>query len=121
MTTNNKEKEMNNINYAIRHGEVLLFPVSELPKGEVSQHDKFIVGHSETGHHHILESKTEFEVTTDTVDKAMLYIRLFEPATLVHQKSVNRHKDLKVPAGTYKIIHKTEYDPFQKIRRAVWD
>lgn len=104
---------------AIRHGECLLYPVKQLPKGNTHQESRFIVGHSETGHHHVLESKTEFTVVD--VYKAFAYIQLTRSAKLVHQKTVNRHNDLTVPAGTYKIVHKTEYDPFQKVRREVWD
>lgn len=101
----------------IRHGEILLFPVNKrLSKAE--KHTSYIVGHSETGHHHVLESKEEFGVM---LDKAITYIQLTQPADLVHQKTVNAHKTLTVPAGTYQIIHKTEYEPFQKVRREVWD
>ena len=107
------------MNYAIRHGEVLLQPVDKIPKGKTVKHTSFIVGHSETGHHHVLESKTGFDVAE--LDKAMLYIRLFEPANLVHKKTTNAHKTLKVPAGRYKIVHKTEYNPWTKIKQNVFD
>lgn len=104
--------------YAIRHGEVMLMPVSKLPSKKIEKHVKYVVGHSETGHHHVLESEKEFGVM---LDRAMLYIQLFEPANLVHQKSANAHKTLVVPKGTYKIIHKSEYDPFAKVKRPVFD
>lgn len=100
-----------------RHGEILLVPVNKLPKGKISKHRDFIVGHSETGHHHILESQTKFDV----LDKAQLYIRLFQPAELTHKKSTNKHRTLKVVPGVYKVVHKTEYDPFAKIKRRVFD
>lgn len=107
--------------YAIRHGEVFLQPVDKAPKGKVEKHTKYIVGHSETGHHHVLESKTKFTVTTDVVEQAFMYITLEEPGTLVHQKTVNRHNDLVVPAGTYRVINKTEYSPFTRLMERVWD
>jgi len=109
------------MNYAIRHGEVFLQPVTKVPNGEVSEHNTFIVGHSETGHHHVLESKQKFTVTTDEIDKAFLYITLFEPGKLVHKKTVNRHNDLFVPAGTYRVINKKEYNPFTQAMEKVWD
>jgi hypothetical protein len=111
------------INYAIRHGEVFLRPVEKVPAKDVAVQEctSFIVGHSETGHHHVLESKANFTVTEDAVDKAFLYVTLFEPGTLVHQKTVNRHNNLTVPAGTYEVIRKTEYNPFTKAREQVWD
>ena len=109
------------MNYAIRHGEVFLQPIDSAPKGKEEMVKTYIVGHSETGHHHVLESKQKFTVTTDEIDKAFLYITLFEPGKLVHKKTVNRHNDLVVPAGTYRVISKQEYDPFQKIMRRMWD
>lgn len=114
---------MNKLNYAIRHGEVFLQPVEAAPTEnvEVSTHKKFIVGHSETGHHHNLVSDAPFTVTEDAIDNAFLYITLTQPGTLVHDKTVNRHNDLVVPAGTYKIIGKTEYNPFTKVMERVWD
>jgi hypothetical protein len=106
------------MNKAIRHGEVTLLPVNKLPKGSKAVHDLFIVGHSETGHHHVLESK-KFEVlTTDTSE---LYLRLFEPGKLVHQKTVNRHNDLIVQPGIYKVTQKLEYNPFTKMMQRVFD
>ena len=43
----------------VRHGEVILKPIAELPKEarlelETNIH---IVAHSETGHHHVLKTK----------------------------------------------------------------
>lgn len=106
-------------NKPIRHGEVLMQPVSEIPKGKSGHHTSFIVGHSETGHHHVLESKTEFEVTKISDDS--IWVQIFEPAKLNHKKTVNRHKDLVVQPGKYQVIRKKEYDPFEKVMREVWD
>lgn len=104
-------------NKPIRHGEVLLHPISKLT-GEATEHTSFIVGHSETGHHHVLLSKKPFRVSQS--DKAFL-IQLFAPAQLVHQKTVNKHNTLTIAPGVYEVIHKQEYDPFEKVMREVWD
>lgn len=104
---------------AIRHGEILLKPVAGIPKGTVTKQTTFIVGHSETGHHHVLESAVDFELTE--TDKKELYFRLFEPAKIVHKKTTDKHRTLTIPAGLYKRYHDTEYDPFSKIIRDVAD
>jgi len=106
------------MNKAIRHGEIMLVPVGDVPTGKTSKCSTYIVGHSETGHHHVLEG-TEFEVTE--TEKQELYFRLFEPTKLVHKKTADRHKDLVVPAGIYKRFHDTEYDPFEQVIRDVAD
>lgn len=103
-------------NKVIRHGEAMLVPVNTKFKGK--EHSEYILSHSETGHHHVLESKAPFKVSES--DKQFL-IELFTPAKLVHKKTVDAHKTLDVPAGKYKIVKKTEYDPWQGIIREVHD
>lgn len=106
---------------AIQHGEALMLPVDKMPKGpEITKTCKQIIAHSETGHHHVVEASQEFEVM-GSLEKEDLYLRLFQPAKLVHKKSTEKHKDLVVPAGDWKILHKTEYDPFAGLIRQVQD
>lgn len=101
------------MNKCIRHGEAMLVPISDKITGK--KHTSFIVAHSETGHHHVLQSKKSFVVSE--VDKQFL-IELFEPAKLVHQKTTDKHKTLTVPAGKYKVVYKNEYNPFlQEIQK----
>lgn len=107
-----------NINNAVRHGECILIPVDKAPKGKTEKHKSYIVGHSETGHHHILKSDVDFDVV---MDKLEVYLLLNREATLTHKKTVNKHRNVIVKPGVYKIGHKTEYDPFQKIKRRVFD
>ena len=109
---------------SIRHGEIMLVPVDKLPKGTVQQHKNYIIGHSETGHHHVLESEQDFDVLElvgKEQDKRELYIRLFEPAKLVHKKTTDKHKTLTIPKGIYKRYHDTEYDPFEGLIQDVRD
>lgn len=110
------------MNKPIRHGEIMLVPVAEIPSQfkQVYPTQDYVVGHSETGHHHVLESTVDFEVVSDK-EKKDLYFRLFEPAKMVHKKATDRHKDLIVPAGIYKRFHDTEYSAFEKVIRDVAD
>lgn len=106
---------------AIQHGEALLLPVESFPEAvTIRKVTKEIVAHSETGHHHVVESPVEFEVQGN-VDKEDLYLRLFEPAKLVHKKPTQNHKTLTVPAGIWKVLHKTEYNPFAGLIQRVKD
>lgn len=103
----------------IRHGEILLHSVKNLPKGKESEHKSFIVGHSETGHHHVLESTVDFKVLEASDDS--VWLQIFEPAKLVHRKEIDKHKTLPVKPGKYHVIYKNEYDPFLKVIRQVQD
>lgn len=104
----------------IRHGEILLMPCAAPDPGSVTalEHNTApVVGHSETGHHHVLECPAVIEV----IHADGTYVRLSEPGTLVQRKETERHRDLPVPAGLYKVLTKTTYDPFADQRRAVID
>lgn len=101
----------------VMHGENWLTPIDAMPKGKVMKTLSYIAGHSETGHHHVIESKVEMEVV-EGKDRAVL---LHEVGKLFHQKSYDVHETITLAPGAYVITHKTEYDPFQKVKRAVWD
>jgi hypothetical protein len=102
----------------IRHGELLLVSVSKMPEGKTKKTKSLIVGHSETGHHHVVESKTKIE-WTQYQDR--IFFKVSTPTPLIHKKTVDKHKTLIIQPGIYKVIPKQEYDPFRKVMRRVWD
>jgi hypothetical protein len=102
---------------AVTHGELVFLPIDELPKGEVQSTKSYIAGHSETGHHHVLEADTEFKV----VEGETRAVLLNDVAKLFHQKTYDIHETRTLAPGVYKILQKTEYDPFQKVIRNIWD
>lgn len=97
------------------HGENFLSPVDEIPKGKRVKTK--IIGHSETGHHHVLEG-TKFEITEF---EKQLYVEVFEDTPLKHNKSFDIHETLTIKPGKYRVTRKQEYDPFGKVMRNVWD
>lgn len=100
----------------IRHGEAMLIPIRTEVTGK--EHTSFVIAHSETGHHHVLESTVPFVVNDK--DKQFL-VELFEPAKLVHKKIIDKHKTLPIAPGKYKVVYKNEYDPFKEVIRRVTD
>ena len=92
----------------IRHGEILLLPVTDSPAGAAQQVTSCIVGHSESGHHHVLESDEAFaQIVAMNGD---LFVDLPSDTPLRHRKTHQQHRELSVPAGVWKIIRKTEFD-----------
>lgn len=92
----------------IRHGEILLLPVASAPNGALQHVTECIVGHSESGHHHVLESDAVFaQIVAANGD---LYVDLHAPAPLRHRKAYQQHRELIVPAGAWRVIRKTEFD-----------
>ena len=92
----------------IRHGEVMLLPVSSIPPGSSEQVTSCIVGHSESGHHHVLDGDREF--ARIVAASGTLYVNLDAPTRLWHQKEHDQHRDLEVPAGAWRVVRKTEFD-----------
>ncbi|MDB2230009.1 hypothetical protein PM084_17725 [Mycobacteroides abscessus subsp. abscessus] len=92
----------------IRHGEILLLPVTEAPNGTIDLVTSCIVGHSESGHHHVLESDAALaQIVAMNGD---LFVDLPGDTPLRHRKTHQQHRELAVPAGIWKIIRKTEFD-----------
>lgn len=112
--------EKEGMRLSAQHGEVFLQRVAHAPARRAQKVKQFIVGHSESGHNHILESTTDFEVLAGD-DKHDLYLRLFAPAKLVHKKSFDIHETQVIVPGDYAVYQKTEYDLFAEVRRAVFD
>lgn len=102
---------------AVTHGELFFQPINKLPKGQSAQYNKFIIGHSETGHHHVLESDKAF----DLIDGVERHILLNDVAKLFHQKTFDVHETHILAPGAYKVYYKKEYDPFRKVIERVFD
>jgi hypothetical protein len=105
-------------NTPIQHGENVLVPIAKLPEGKVHETKMVIVGHSETGHHHVLTSKQIMRVVE--IDDRM-YIETVFDALLSHKKTQDRHDTLPVRAGIWEVRHKLEYNPITKVLARVFD
>ena len=99
----------------IRHGEILLLPVTSTSSGATDQVTSCIVGHSESGHHHVLESDEMF--TQIVAMNGDMFVDLPSEAPLRHRKTHQQHRELTVPAGVWKIIRKTEFDVLSTVVR----
>lgn len=104
--------------HGLRHGEVILVPRKMPDGGKTTEHTEFIIGHSESGHHHVIEGD-KFTVTE--TEKHDLYVQLFEAGKIVHKKTFDRHRAITIPPSILKRYQDTEYDPWTKIIRQVAD
>ncbi len=100
----------------IRHGELVLKPIETNIK-KWKDEKNYIASHSETGHHHVVMGMCQVFAEQGK----NIIMRLKEETKIEHKKTHDKHKPLLVPAGDYELIRKTEYDPFVKIVREVWD
>lgn len=106
----------------IRHGEVILKPILELPKEAKLENitKEYIVAHSETGHHHILSTDlSDFKVYSWNGET---YLEVPQIAELWHQKTgKDTHAPHKVMPAFYKVVIKKSFNYFRKIMERVKD
>lgn len=103
---------------SIRHGELLLKAVDELPQDakEIFIGKEFVCAHSETGHHHLaVGNVTVFE------SNGVQFLRANSPSLLKHLKTFDRHETKTIFEGTYQIVLKQEYDYYAKALARVRD
>lgn len=85
---------------------------------------KLIIGHSETGHHHVLEHMRGATVTVlDHAPEGMriLHAILEEPNKLIHERGLDPHETINLAAGEYDIRIAREYDPYAELARQSMD
>lgn len=113
-------EEMFSTGKPFAQGEVLIWMKKYAPKdilnllgkGKFSQmkleHDKMILGHSETGHYHVLEpvdrtvhiSKAA-QALIDQTNDTIVDLKIFQDCQLVHMRQNDTHKGAILPAGEY--------------------
>lgn len=110
----------------IRQGEVRLFPVEDFGDHETREmapvNGAWIVGESESHHHHILDADgvTVLERVRAPAGMRILHAIVEKPTTL-RQTAGNPHGAHVVAPGKYTIHIKREFNPFAEQARRVAD
>lgn len=111
---------------SIRHGEVLIVPVKKLPEGieQISEGKEAVIGHSETGHHHLAIAGAGGTVTLFRpvgADDGTLFLRVSKDSRVEHRKSFDKHETKTLFKGLYQITIKRSWDYFAKRLERVRD
>lgn len=112
---------------AIRHGEVVIVPVDDLPEGvdEVYNGKEYVIGHSETGHNHIAFAGVGGSVQIFRpagADDGTLYMRVTgKDGRVEHKKAFDKHETKTLFKGLYAVTIKKAYDYFAKRMTRVQD
>lgn len=96
-------------------GDILITRVKMMPKNVkpiFAQKGKFIIAHSETGHHHTVAERPGVEFFS-TEDPLVAYLRVIDGVeiALEHERSFDTHESLLLKGGTYEIRRQREYTP----------
>lgn len=97
-----------------------------LPKGFTAMQPEngwFIVGHSETGHHHVIGAAGATLGVMDQPPPGMriLYAILENPLSLQHLRDHDTHETLANAPGIYEIRIAREFDPYAELARQTRD
>lgn len=110
-----------------RQGEVLILKLDDtaLPDWPELQQESghLIVGHSETGHHHVLERPEAVKIVAKPNTGAMTILRMIvsEPTRIIHLRDHDTHAPVDLPPGSYEIRGQQEYDPYAEMARRAAD
>lgn len=104
---------MKTVKKCAAQGEILLTKVEGIPQGakeHTGDGDDHIVGHSETGHHHVVNrSEARFYGTEDPF---VCYLHVTaEYADLVHRREFDTHETIRIPRGVWRVNRQQEYTP----------
>lgn len=96
------------------------------PEGYVNispEDGRLIIGHSETGHVHFIDTGGVSVAVLERPSEAMriLHMIVSEPKELKHLRSFDTHESLLLTPGVYEVRTAREYDPLAKIARRVAD
>ena len=71
---------------------------------------KIVIGHSETGHHHVmLAERTKLYILPDSILECLLVVD--QPDELEHLREFDTHEPIRFEPGQYKVKYLREYTP----------
>lgn len=105
----------------VAQGDILIIPIKAIPanaKPAKAENGVYVVAHSETGHHHVIE-KSRAEVFEAADDEFIAFIRTMgDGAEIEHKRDFHTHETIGLaPNRTYEIRRQREYIP-EGFRRA---
>lgn len=102
-------------------GEITIRRIDKMPRDIASvpiENGKHIIGHSETGHHHVLERSAQVFVAKDApAGMRILYAIVAEPNALIHARPFDTHETINLEPGMYEFRIGREFDPYAEIAR----
>lgn len=96
-------------------GDLLIRRIDCVPEGAAKaspENGKFILAHSETGHHHSVAERPGVDFFT-TQDPLIAYLSVIDSVEVVleHERTFDTHESLLIKGGTYEIRRQREYTP----------
>ncbi len=94
-------------------GDLNIFSCKDIPKNLIEQKKEggqYILAHSETGHHHVIDGNVARVVNKN---EFISYMEVKEEAKIFHLRKFDTHKTIVLPPGNYRLTRQREYVPYQ--------
>lgn len=99
-------------------GDLLIRRIEALPQGVMpmlTESGAYIIAHSETGHHHVVEARSSVVAYT-SADPMVSYLQVIEAtdateALLKHLRDYDTHETISIKPGIYELRRQREYTP----------
>ena len=95
-----------------RQGEIMIVKVADIPQEAVPvapTDGLVIVGHSETGHHHVMVAeRTKLFEQPDSLTR---FLDVSEEDMLEHRRNFDTHEPIVFEPGKYRVQIRREYTP----------
>jgi hypothetical protein len=107
-------------------GEITIIKLSSGAKAMPAGYTKLepeglhlIVGHSETGHHHVIDRRHASVAVKEKAPEGMRILRMIvsEPTKLEHLRPYDTHEAIALDPGVYELRIGREYDPYAELAR----
>lgn len=94
-------------------GDLCIFCIEEIPADAIlakPENDEYILAHSETGHHHVIE-RPRAEVFEAADDEFISYVRALGDVKITHKRDFDTHEPILLKPGNYEVRRQREYVP----------
>lgn len=99
-------------------GDLFIRRIETLPAGvqpSLPEKGQFIVAHSETGHHHVIDEQPTVQLFTSK-DPLVSYLQVIEATEqtevlLRHLRNFDTHETIKIQPGVYELRRQREFTP----------
>ncbi len=107
-------------------GEIYARKIKELPEGlepftEKDSSGAWIISHSESGHHHVIDGDGVTVMERPTSGAIRILYAIVESPTQLRQDVAEAHEAHDLDSGIYEMRIAREYDPFTEQARQVAD
>jgi len=103
-------------------GDILIRRIDSMPErlGPVlkPEGDVFIVAHSETGHHHVIDKSPNVMIYKLNKFVSILQIKGAQPVILYHKRDYDTHEALEIDPGIYEMRTQRE-ESLMGIQKAI--